>query len=121
MDVGLGRVELQGLVYYQQYRRCGRRGCKCQRGLGHGPYWYCRMETGRVRYVGKELSRSVQVACQARDAARSRLRMAMETKHAQYQALVTLWRNGVVSRRERRILAGLGFADCLLGEEGDDG
>jgi hypothetical protein len=55
-----------GVVYRQQYVRCGKPGCrKCPpQGPGHGPYWYgfywdYRQRT-RSFYVGKVLPPGVE-------------------------------------------------------------
>lgn len=44
--------------YQLQYRKCGKASCRtCQRGQGHGPYWYAYWKDGkkvRSQYVGKE-------------------------------------------------------------------
>jgi len=48
------RFTLDGWTYYQQGRRCGRPGCRCQRGELHGPYWYRRHAlSGAVEYAGR--------------------------------------------------------------------
>jgi hypothetical protein len=42
--------------------RCGKKGCKCVEGLGHGPYWYAFWsENGRTRclYIGKKLAKGM--------------------------------------------------------------
>jgi len=56
-----------GVIYRQQYVRCGKPGCqRCPpHGPGHGPYWYgfywdYRQRT-RSFYVGKHLPAGVQV------------------------------------------------------------
>ncbi len=46
------------ITYQEQYRKCGKRVCStCQKGLGHGPYWYAywRGEDGKLHsnYIGK--------------------------------------------------------------------
>jgi hypothetical protein len=47
-------------TYRQEYVRCGKATCApCQRGPGHGPYWYAYWREGgqlRKRYVGKTLA-----------------------------------------------------------------
>ena len=50
-----------------QHVSCGKRGCKCQRGESHGPYWYLRfrrLEGGawrqRKRYVPAERVETVR-------------------------------------------------------------
>jgi len=59
-------VQPDGVVYRQQYVRCGKAGCtKCPpHGPGHGPYWYgfywdYRQRT-RSFYVGKALPPGVE-------------------------------------------------------------
>ena len=53
-----------GWLYRQEFTRCNKPGCKrCERGPGHGPYWYkFRREEGRLvkKYVGKTLPRYVE-------------------------------------------------------------
>ncbi len=56
-----------GVIYRQQYVRCGRQ--RCQRcpphGPGHGPYWYDfywhYQQRTRSFYVGKQLPRGVEI------------------------------------------------------------
>ena len=43
-------------TYRQEYRRCGKAGCHCATGAGHGPYVYRYWAEGgktRREYVGK--------------------------------------------------------------------
>jgi hypothetical protein len=56
-----------GVIYREQYVRCGKPDCRrCPpRGPGHGPYWYgfywdYRQRT-RSFYVGKQLPKGVEV------------------------------------------------------------
>lgn len=42
----------------RKYQKCGKKGCKCQRGFLHGPYWwrvFYDKETRKQRwkYIGK--------------------------------------------------------------------
>jgi hypothetical protein len=67
-----------GVIYRQQYVRCGKPGCRrCPpTGPGHGPYWYgfywdYRQRT-RSFYVGKTLPPGVERISVADDAASSR-------------------------------------------------
>ena len=60
-----------GVIYRQQYVRCGRPGCRrCPpHGPGHGPYWYgfywhYRQRT-RSFYVGKTLPAGVELLTDA--------------------------------------------------------
>jgi hypothetical protein len=61
---------IDGVLHQQEYVRCGKRRCKCNVGVLHGPYWYSyhwvkrkkrRRKLGDPagrwisRYVGKEL------------------------------------------------------------------
>ena len=56
-----------GVIYRQQYVRCGQPGCRrCPpTGPGHGPYWYGFYWDYRQRttsfYVGKDLPPGVEV------------------------------------------------------------
>src|SRR5437870_13909335 len=58
---------LDGVIYRQQYVRCGRSGCRrCPpTGPGHGPCWYGFYWDYRQRttsfYVGKRLPRGVEL------------------------------------------------------------
>jgi len=36
----LERREEGGITICKELVSCGKEGCKCQRGEGHGPYWY---------------------------------------------------------------------------------
>lgn len=59
------RDNAQGnMVDYKTHRqvfiRCGKEGCKCADGPGHGPYWYAYWsENGHTRcqYIGKKLKK----------------------------------------------------------------
>ncbi len=56
-----------GVIYRQQYVRCGKPNCnKClPQGRGHGPYWYGfywdYQQRTRSFYVGKQLSAGVEL------------------------------------------------------------
>jgi len=39
---------------YKKYIRCGKRGCKCNNGQPHGPYYYIKTSSGD-KYLGKHL------------------------------------------------------------------
>lgn len=50
------RVE-GGITICKELVSCGKEGCKCQRGEGHGPYWYAYWYEGAKHtslYIGKE-------------------------------------------------------------------
>ena len=61
------RDKPNGVIYRQQYVRCGKPGCRrCPpNGDGHGPFWYGYYWDYRQRtksfYVGKELPPGVKV------------------------------------------------------------
>ena len=45
-----------GVTYRLERVRCGKDNCRCERGDGHGPYWYAYWsESGKTRskYIGK--------------------------------------------------------------------
>ena len=64
----MNRFELEGKIYYQQGRKCGRKTCACATGGPlHGPYWYSREHAGgKVDYIGRELPEAVEKAREAR-------------------------------------------------------
>ena len=68
-----------------QYVRCGKRSCRCARGLLHGPYFYCFWrEGGRLKkaYVRKADVENVRSICWARSARRRMITVNL-----------ALWRN----------------------------
>lgn len=46
---------VDGVLYRQQYRKCGKPGCKCAAGEPHGPYWYSYDGQSAAKYVGQLL------------------------------------------------------------------
>ena len=66
-DLSRRNGQPDGVIYRQQYVRCGRPGCRScpPDGPGHGPYWYgfywdYRQRT-RSFYVGKRLPAGVEL------------------------------------------------------------
>lgn len=53
-------IKVNGIVYRQQFRKCGDKKCKCATGQGHGPYWYRFDGSSRGQYVGRTLPASIQ-------------------------------------------------------------
>ena len=49
------QFKVDGVQYRLQYRKCGKPGCKCATGEGHGPYWYSLRNNGALKYVGVQL------------------------------------------------------------------
>ena len=113
------RFTLDGWTYYQEGRRCGRPGCRCQRGELHGPYWYRRHAlSGAVEYVGRELSAEVAAA----RAASLQLRGAVEAQRlellAAAAALGRLLEGEALNLADRRRVEALGFGACLVPQTG---
>ena len=83
----------------QQWKRCGRPGCRCARGQLHGPYYalFWR-EKGRLRkrYVPRAEALAVQVACLEH---RAQERVARREKQI-------AWRRWQVLRRRLKELVG---------------
>jgi len=48
-------IKVNGVTYRQQFRKCGKPGCKCNTGEGHGPYWYSYDGSSAAKYVGIKL------------------------------------------------------------------
>ena len=53
------QYKVNGVLYRQQYRKCGKAGCKCATGEGHGPYWYSYDGSSAAKYVGSQLPEHV--------------------------------------------------------------
>jgi len=51
----MNEFKVDGVLYRQQYRKCGKPGCKCQNGEPHGPYWYSYDGQSAAKYVGQQL------------------------------------------------------------------
>ena len=42
-------------TYRREYVKCGKQGCSCAKGKGHGPYWYAYWREGKKlkkKYIG---------------------------------------------------------------------
>ena len=117
--IELDRFTLEGLTYYQQGRKCGRPGCKCQQGDLHGPYWYTRhVDSGKVAYIGKDLPPAIVAARFAHDLllpdmVRERRRLA-----GMFDAVSRLIRNDPLSDADRRAIESLGLDAALVSQRG---
>jgi hypothetical protein len=110
------RFELEGVTYYQQFRKCGKSSCRvCRLGRGHGPYWYSRdKETKKRQYIGKELPPQVgraRVACQRM---RSEMLDVRQRLMEQYEAMSDLFHSERLTERQEEIVTALGFGECLV-------
>lgn len=53
----------------EEWRRCGKPGCRCTSGALHGPYWYLRWREGgrqRRRYVSRAQGNATREAIEQR-------------------------------------------------------
>lgn len=118
----MDRFELQGIVYYQQVRKCGNPDCQCSNGKLHGPYWYSRdIATGQVKYLGKDLPVEVAQASAALKKAMPKIRARLQElndKHyvldKKMDALKWLMARGAISNNDAKIIQALGFGKCLV-------
>jgi hypothetical protein len=98
-----------GKVYRQQYRKCGKARCKLcndSSSYGHGPYWYeTDQDTGKRRYVGKELPPDVQ---QAREQSKTIWRLSRQIAD-QHRSLERLTSGARLDRHDADVLRGLGI------------
>jgi hypothetical protein len=109
------RFELEGAVYYQQGRKCGRSGCKCARGDLHGPYWYRReVLTGKVVYLGRTLAPEVTSARQCHDLLLTAMVSERWALIRKADALARLIGNKALSNGDREIIEALGFGAALV-------
>lgn len=53
------QIRVNGVLYRQQFRKCGKASCKCAETGGHGPYWYAYDGTGTGKYIGSKLPEQV--------------------------------------------------------------
>lgn len=113
----LERFELQGVVYYQQGRKCGRPTCRCAQGLLHGPYWYARdLVSGAVKYIGKRLPVEVEAARLWHDTLLPEMTARRRELQAQADALTKLIRHAPLSAADEALLEALGFGPALVSE-----
>lgn len=118
------RFTLQGVTYYQEFRRCGAAGCQCRTGGQlHGPYWYKRCD-GRARYVGRELPEDVTAARRALAQAEKKIWAKIEVLRGsarklseQAAALERLVRRAALSEADVRIAVEMGFGGALARAE----
>lgn len=115
---------LEGVRYYQQYRRCGKASCKtCSNGPGHGPYWYGRdKRTGKRFYIGRELPENITRAHEAK--ATLIIRMQLSTAYneilAAKKALSKFMNEEALTKTEKKRLSRMGFGNCLVSDGDHD-
>ena len=52
-----GEAASRHYTYRREYVKCGKKGCSCAKGKGHGPYWYAYWREGKKlkkKYLGKK-------------------------------------------------------------------
>jgi hypothetical protein len=52
-----GKAASRHYTYRREYVKCGKKGCSCAKGKGHGPYWYAYWREGKKlkkKYLGKK-------------------------------------------------------------------
>jgi len=114
------RFTLEGFTYYQQGRKCGRAGCKCQRGELHGPYWYKRdLSSGAVVYVGRDLPPEIAAARGWHDLLVGDMRRARLALAEAFDAVGRLLRGEALSAGDRCIIEGLGLGAALVSQRGN--
>jgi hypothetical protein len=121
----MDRFELQGIVYYQQGRKCGKPDCACASEELHGPYWYSRdVAYNKVSYLGKELPGNVAKARAALTKSQARIKAKIAEiaykviqLEKQENALKLLSAGMALSPSHKAIVQKFGFKSCLvLGE-----
>ena len=111
----LERFTIEGVTYYQEYRKCGKANCRvCRNGRGHGPYWYSRDLLGRRRYVGRLLPEGVAGARRAYREMFGAMVERREQLRRELEALGSLIEAEPLSDGEREILKQLGFGAALV-------
>jgi len=74
----MDELKVNGVQYRQQYRKCGKPGCKCNTGEGHGPYWYGYDGNSAAKYVGIQLPEHVTKHLALLKASREKLKAIKE-------------------------------------------
>ena len=118
------RFYLEGVLYYQEFRKCGKSSCSVCRGReGHGPYWYSRnVDTGERLYIGKELPDDVVMARSFLE--RSPVLLGLNSLEAQLTARLNavrkLQRREGLTEREKLYLVEFGLSGALVKKPGWD-
>ena len=113
------RFFLEGANYYQQSRKCGKPTCKCATGELHGPYWYARdIESGQVKYLGRELPTEILAARMACDRLLPEMTKRRRELLRQYDALGRLMKGEKLWTEDRAIISLLGFGEALVSNGG---
>ena len=111
----MDQFSLEGVTYYQQERKCGKRSCHCAKGgKMHGPYWYARPEHGKIRYVGKLLPDHIAEVRKEHDRRLAEMVQERRRLAREFDAVTRLIRNDELIGGDRAILAELGFDSCLV-------
>ena len=112
----MDRFNLQGKIYYQQMRKCGKDNCRiCREGNGHGPYWYVRDKTsGQVKYIGKSLPSTVERALEFYKLHRAEIVRMRERLRDELRAVEKLLAHMELTSEECAIIRTLGFGDALV-------
>ncbi len=109
------RFFLEGANYYQQSRKCGKPTCKCVTGELHGPYWYARdIESGQVKYLGKELPTEVLSAYTVHTQLLPEMTRRRRELLKQYNALGRLMKGEKLWTEDKAIISLLGFGEALV-------
>lgn len=108
---------LQGQRYYQQFRRCGRAGCRCVNDdERHGPYWYRRDNaTGKREYLGADLPSAVVAAYVSCKLSRRSIQADIGELRSRLAALQKLADAESLSSVNQQLLREMGYNDCLVG------
>lgn len=117
----MDEVKVNGVQYRQQYRKCGKPGCKCNTGEGHGPYWYGYDGNSAAKYVGIQLPEHVTKHVALLKASREKLKAikakvskrrdeAYKAYRSAEQELSTVRALEAGERVDSRILAALGLS-----------
>lgn len=85
---------IQGEVC-SQFIRCGKDGCRCQKGVLHGPYYYRIWREGskvHKAYVKASDVQAVRAQCEAYKALQTQLRQMRQGRQELAQRITQEWR-----------------------------
>lgn len=105
---------LEGITYFQQGRKCNKPGCACASGALHGPYWFTRDTSGKVKYLGKSLPKDVEDTRLVRDSMTSTMQSEIDELQTKIAAVRRLMAGHALTHDDYLIVKDLGFGDALL-------
>ena len=105
--------QLEGWIYYQEPRKCGKENCStCTGGSGH-VYWWKRRKKVRT-YIGKQLPTAIEYIRTQLEASQVTITTHIHLLQADINTLSKLKNGETLTKEEKFRLDQLGYGYCLL-------